>query len=174
MVVRLNHGRDIGGQSTGAPTRFHVGVGVNPFSPNLDAEWRRLDHKVEAGAEFIVTPPILDVAAFEPLLPRLVETRLPILGGVVALEGVRHAEFLMSEVVGVRIPDSLFERLRRAADPVAEATAAMVDVVMWLRERVQGIQVTTVHGTPRTAERLLTEIGRRLGLPSAAEERSRG
>ena len=43
MVARLNHGLDIGGQSIGAPTRFHIGVGVNPFAPNPDAEWRRLD-----------------------------------------------------------------------------------------------------------------------------------
>src|SRR6187399_172553 len=34
MVSRLNHGLDIGGQSIGAPTRFHLGVAVNPFAPD--------------------------------------------------------------------------------------------------------------------------------------------
>jgi hypothetical protein len=46
-------------------TRFHVGVAVNPFGPNPESEWRRLDFKVEAGAEFIMTPPILDLDAFD-------------------------------------------------------------------------------------------------------------
>ncbi len=64
MAVRLNQGLDIAGQPFGAPTRFLVGVAVNPFAPNPEAEWRRLRHKVEAGAEFIMTPPVLDVAAF--------------------------------------------------------------------------------------------------------------
>ncbi len=61
MVTRLNHGLDIGGQPIGSPTRFHIGVAFNPFSPSPDAEWRRLMYKVEAGAEFIVTPPLFDL-----------------------------------------------------------------------------------------------------------------
>ena len=54
MASSLNRGVDIGGQSLGAPTRFHIGAAVNPFSPDLDAEWRRLDFKIEAGAEYPV------------------------------------------------------------------------------------------------------------------------
>ena len=37
MVAQLNRGLDIGGQSIGAPTRFHIGVAVNPFAPNRTA-----------------------------------------------------------------------------------------------------------------------------------------
>ena len=33
--------------------------------PNLDEELRRFEYKVEAGAEFVVTRPVFDVAAFE-------------------------------------------------------------------------------------------------------------
>jgi homocysteine S-methyltransferase len=162
MVVRLNQGRDIADQPLGAPTRFHVGVAVNPFAPDLDAEWRRLDHKVEAGAEFIVTPPILDVGAFDAALPHLVGTGLPVVAGVAALESLRHAEFLASEVVGVRVAEALLERLRRATDESAEALAATFEIARALAERVQGLQITTVHGSAQTAERLLAQIMQRL------------
>ena len=40
---------------------------VNP-SRDLDQELRRLEFKVEAGAEFAVTRPVFDVAAFERFL----------------------------------------------------------------------------------------------------------
>ena len=63
---------------------FHVGVAVNPFAPDPDAEWRRLMHKVEAGAEFIVTPPVFDVEAFGAVLDRLTATGLPVLAGLAA------------------------------------------------------------------------------------------
>jgi methionine synthase / methylenetetrahydrofolate reductase(NADPH) len=169
IVVRLNQGRDIADQPLGAPTRFHVGVAVNPFAPNLDAEWRRLDHKVEAGAEFIVTPPILDLAAFDAVLPRLTGTGLPVIAGVAALESLRHAEFLASEVVGVRVAEALLERLRRAADEGAEALSATFEVARALAERVQGLQITTVHGSPQTAERLLAQIMQRLPQAAAAQ-----
>src|SRR5262249_41360705 len=109
MVSRLNQGLDISGQPIGVPTRFHIGVAFNPFGPSPDAEWKRLMYKVEAGAEFIVTPPIFDTAAFEPILARLRETGLPILAGLSALEGLKHAEFLASEVVGVKIPDGMLD-----------------------------------------------------------------
>jgi homocysteine S-methyltransferase len=159
MAVSLNHGLDTGGQSIGAPTRFHIGVAVNPFTPNLDAEWRRLDHKVEAGAEFIVTPAILDIDAFEAVAGRLRETRLPILAGVAALESLRQAEFMASEVVGVRVADTVLERLRAAGDEAAEGMAITREIVHRLRDCVQGIHITTLHGSPAAAERLLSELG---------------
>jgi homocysteine S-methyltransferase len=169
MVVRLNNGQDIAGQALGAPTRFHVGVAVNPFAPNPEAEWRRLAHKVEAGAEFIVTPPILDVPAFDQILPRLAATGLPLIAGVAALESVRHAEFFASEVVGVRVADALLDRLKQAGDEAAEALALTTEIARALAERVQGLQITTVHGSPQTAERLLAQIMQR--VPRAASSR---
>jgi methionine synthase I (cobalamin-dependent)/5,10-methylenetetrahydrofolate reductase len=158
MAVSLNHGVDTGGQSIGEPTRFHIGVAVNPFTPNLEAEWRRLDHKVEAGAEFLVTPVILDVDAFGAVAGRLRETKLPILAGVVALDSLRQAEFMASEVVGVRVAESILERLRRAADQAAEGLAITREIIERLRGRVQGIHITSLHGSPAAAERLLSTL----------------
>ena len=158
MVAQLNRGLDIGGQSIGAPTGFHIGVAVNPFAPDLDAEWRRLAHKVDAGAEFLVTPPIFDLPAFDQVLPRLKATGLPVLAGVVALEGLRHAEFMASEVTGVRVPDSILDRLRHAADEHAEAMSVTLEIARELAHRVDGLQVTSFHGSSRTAEALLEAL----------------
>jgi homocysteine S-methyltransferase len=155
MVVRLNRGLDIGGQPFGAPTAFHVGVVVNPFAPDPEAEWRRLDHKIEAGAEFIVTPPVFDLEGLDAALPRLRAAGVPIVAGVVALESVRHAEFFASEVAGARVPEALLDRLRGAGNEADEALAATREIVKGLRDRVQGIQVTGFHGSPATVERLL-------------------
>lgn len=158
MVARLNQGLDIAGQSIGLPTRFHIGVAVNPFAPNPDAEWRRLEHKVDAGAEFVVTPPIFDLDAFDRVLPRLKDAGLPILAGVAALEGVRHAEFMASEVVGVRMPERLVDTLRRAGDERAAAMAVTIELARELASRVEGMQVTAFHGSAQTAEALLTAM----------------
>jgi homocysteine S-methyltransferase len=157
MVARLNHGLDTGGQSIGAPTAYHIGVAVNPFAADVVAEWRRLDYKVAAGAEFIVTPPIFDLDAFDATLDRLRETRLPIVAGVVGLDSVRQAEFLASEVTGVRMPDALVERLRQAADPAAEGFAATCEILRALRTRVQGVLISPLHGSPDLVERAIKE-----------------
>lgn len=155
MVARLNSGLDIGGQPFGDVTSFHIGAVINPFAADLEAEWHRLGHKIAAGAEFLVTPPILDVRAFERVVPRLRDTGLPVVAGVGALENARHAEFLASEVVGVRVADAVLDRLRRADNQADEAAQVTREIVEALRELVQGIQVTWFHGAPAQAERLL-------------------
>jgi homocysteine S-methyltransferase len=161
MVSRLNRGVDIGGQAFGAPSRFHIGVAVNPFAPDLESELNRLKHKVEAGAEFIVTPPIFDVDAFGRVLDRLTDTGLPVVAGLAAIDGLRHAEFLASEVTGVKIVDATFDRLRRAKDERAEALAITLETADWLRSRVAGVQMTSFHGTLDTAERVLGALASR-------------
>jgi homocysteine S-methyltransferase len=90
---------------------------------------------------------------------RLRETRLPILAGVAALESLRQAEFMASEVVGVRVADTVLERLRAAGDEAAEGMAITREIVHRLRDCVQGIHITTLHGSPAAAERLLSELG---------------
>jgi homocysteine S-methyltransferase len=172
MVVRLNHGLDVAGQPIGAPTTFHVGVAVNPFAPDLDAEWRRLHHKVEAGAEFLVTPPVFDLDAFDAALDHLTATGLPVLAGIAAIDGLRHAEFMASEVIGVRIPDQTFDRLRRARDQAAEARAVTLEIAQGLRARVAGLQITSWHGAPGTAEALLSALAS--GATAAGRELRHG
>lgn len=158
MASRLNRGLDIGGQSLGAPTQFHIGAAVNPFSPDLDAEWRRLDFKIEAGAEYLLTPPIFDLEAFDAVLPRLTATGVPVIAAVVALENARQAEFHASEVSGVRLPDALLERMRQAADPVATGHDFSLTMARALKARVQGLRISTLHGSPEAGERLLSAL----------------
>ena len=170
MAARLNQGLDVAGQALGTATRFHLGAAVNPFAADPDAEWRRLAYKVEAGAEFLVTPPVLDVEAFEPALRRIQATGLPVLAGVAALQSLRHAEFLASEVIGVRVADQLLARLRAARDEEREASVATAEIVSWLKTRAQGVVITWLHGSTATAERLLPAVG--LSAPAAAGQGS--
>src|SRR3954463_7478549 len=121
VVSRLNHGCDVGGQTIGAATSFHIGVSVNPAASNLDQELRRFEYKVEAGAEFVFTRPIFDVKAFDAFLERIAHTGLPIVAGLFPFESARNAEFMANEVPGVRVPDALIDRMRRTDGPEAAA-----------------------------------------------------
>jgi homocysteine S-methyltransferase len=149
VVTRLNHGCDVGGQPIGAPTAFHLGVSVNPGASNLDQELKRFDYKVEAGAEFVITRPVFDVRAFELFLRRISPAKLPVLAGVFPFESARNAEFMANEVPGVRVPDALLDRMRRADGPdaaAAEGIAIARELAAELRRMVQGVQVSTQSG----------------------------
>jgi methionine synthase / methylenetetrahydrofolate reductase(NADPH) len=149
VVSRLNHGCDVGGQPIGAPTGFHVGVSINPAASNLDEELRRFAYKVEAGAEYVVTRPVFDLRAFETVLKHLEIARLPVIAGVFPFESARNAEFMANEVPGVRVPEALLDRMRRADGQeaaAAEGVAIAREIAGTLRQSVQGVLVSTQSG----------------------------
>ena len=148
VVNRLNHGLDIGGQSIGAPTRFHAGVMANP-SRDLDQELKRLEYKVEAGAEFVITRPIFDAQAFERFLQRVEAFRIPIIVGLWPFDSALNAEFMANEVPGVTVPEALVERMRRAASAeAAEAEGVSIarELLRNLRAMAQGVHIFTQSG----------------------------
>jgi methionine synthase I (cobalamin-dependent)/5,10-methylenetetrahydrofolate reductase len=148
VINRLNHGLDIGGQPIGDPTSFHAGVMVNP-SRDLDQELRRLEFKVEAGAEFAVTRPVFDVTAFERFLARVEPLGLPIIVGIWPFESALNAEFMANEVPGVTVPDVLVERMRRATTAeaaVAEGVQIAREIVMAVKGMAAGVQISTPSG----------------------------
>jgi homocysteine S-methyltransferase len=148
VITRLNHGLDIGGQSIGEPTAFHAGVMVNP-SRDLDQEIRRLAFKVDAGAEFAVTAPVFDVAAFERFLKRVEPLRVPIIAGVRPFESALNAEFMANEVPGITVPDALVARMRRttsAQAAIAEGVQVAREIVAVIKDLAAGVQVFTPAG----------------------------
>ena len=151
LVSNLNHGRDPGDNAIGAPTRFVIGVGVNPAPIDLEHELRRFAWKVEAGAEFAVTQPVFDASQLENFLRRTEGARVPIVAGIWPLVSVRNAEFLANEVPGVSVPDAVITRMRRAGEKskehaVAEGIAIAREMLGRVRDSVQGVQVSAPFG----------------------------
>jgi len=148
VVSRLNHGFDIGGQVIGAPTAFHVGVMINVGADDLDAEVRRFEYKVEAGAEFAVTRPVFDPAAFERLHKRIASAGLPILAGIWPFDSAREAEFMANEVPGVVVPDAVLARMRTVGADMAAAEGVAIarETLSAIRGLVDGVHVTAPGG----------------------------
>ncbi len=151
LVSRLNHGMDPGGNSIGAPTRYVIGVGVNPVAIDVEHELKRFAWKVEAGAEFAVTQPVFDTAQLESFVARIADTRIPVVAGIWPLVSVRNAEFLANEVPGVTVPQSIIDRMRRANEKskdhaVAEGIAIAREMLERVRPVVQGVQVSAPFG----------------------------
>jgi homocysteine S-methyltransferase len=162
VVARLNRGQDIGGQSIGQATAFHIGVAANPGALNLDEEIRRFEYKVEAGAEFAVTQPIFEASELAGFLQRTVAVRIPVLASITPLASLRHAEFMANELPGVRVPEAIIDRMRvaeSAGRAAAEGVAIAREIANEVRPLVQGIQVSTISGRVESALAFLEAIG---------------
>lgn len=151
LVRNLNRGLDPGGHAIGAPTRYAIGVGVNPAAIDPIVEHRRFAWKIEAGAEYAITQPVFDVEQLERFVRSLGNDGIPIVAGIWPLVSVRNAEFLANEVPGVVVPDSVIVRMRRANEKsrehaVAEGIAIAREMLDRVRGLVQGAQVSAPFG----------------------------
>jgi len=112
IINSLNCGVDYVGKEIGQPTNFAIGAAFNPFADDMEKEIARLSKKREAGADFLMTQPVFDMAALKAAVSMLPsDWNAPILVGVLPLRSARHAEFLHNEVPGITIPDALRAKL---------------------------------------------------------------
>src|SRR5688572_31346403 len=162
LVSQLNRGLDPGGNAIGQPTRFAIGVGVNPAALDLAHEIRRFEWKVDAGAEYAITQPVFDAAQLERFLERIKHVRIPIIAGIWPLVSARNAEFLANEVPGVVVPPEIIARMRAASDKskeaaVAEGIAIAREMLERVRPSVQGVQVSAPFGKVELALEVFRE-----------------
>ena len=109
-----------------------------------------------------VTMPVFDAAQFKTFSERLRASAIPVLAGIMPLESGRHAEFMANEVPGVRVPDAIVERMRRAdVDGRArdEGLAIAREIIADIRALVQGVQISTAPRAMEMALGLIEGLG---------------
>lgn len=159
MIRRLNCGEDLVGNAIGSQTAFHVGVGVNPGAMNLDTEVRRYQEKVEAGAEYVMTQPVFDIAHLERFLEQTRGHRVPLLVGILPLLSYRNAEFLHNEVPGMNIPEEIRKSLINCSEEEARERGITIARESIARARtyegVAGVYIMPPFGRQKLALQVL-------------------
>jgi len=119
---------------------LHTGVVLDPGpeSQGLETPVRRLERKIEAGAQFVVTQPYYDEAGLDKLAVATRRIEIPIILGLLPLRTPRHADFLHQKVAGINVPRQVRERMNRTDDPVAEGIANAREVLDLAHQRFAG------------------------------------
>jgi len=156
MANKLNHGLDIGNNPIGQPTAFCIGVGVNPGAINLEEEIKRFEYKVEAGAQYAITQPVFDTQQLRDFLTKIEHVRIPIIAGIWPLVSFRNAEFLHNEVPGVRVTQTIMERMFKASEKGKESAREeglqiARESLLEVQDIIQGVQVSAPFGNVRYA-----------------------
>jgi homocysteine S-methyltransferase len=94
---------------------------------------RRLEKKIEAGAQFAVTQPVYDEAYARTMHEATRHLGIPIVLGILPLRTARHAEFLHEKVAGIVVPEEVRTRMAGARDPVAEGIAGAREMLALAR-----------------------------------------
>ena len=128
--------RFLTGRPLTTPPRVMLGAAINPFVPPQDFQVDKLAKKIEAGADFFQTQYCYDLAQLETFMAQVRERELHkrayILVGVGVLSSAQSAIWKREHIPGVHIPDSVVERMSRAADPPAEGARIAVELLQGL------------------------------------------
>lgn len=141
----LNSEKDLAGNPLkGGPTQLFLGCGANPGAIDLDLEVARLEEKVEAGANYILTQPVYDSELYFRFHERTRHLKVPLMLGILPLASFRNAEFLTKEVPGMHVPAPVRERLRKCEDKEAARQTGIEVAREALREALPTIQGTYI------------------------------
>lgn len=133
LLAGMNRGVNAVGRPLNGHTKFIIGCAFNPNSVNFDSQVKKLESKLLAGAQYVMTQPVFDVELARQTAARLKPLGVPIFLGVMPLMSSRNAEFLHNEVPGIKIAEPLRERLRHCADDQA-ATRIGLEVAREVRD----------------------------------------
>ncbi|ANE47472.1 homocysteine methyltransferase [Paenibacillus swuensis] len=111
MIKQLNEGIAFSGKELKQKASFVVGAAFNPNVKHLDKAVQRLERKVEAGADYIMTQPVYDIGLIERIYQSTKHLDIPIFIGIMPLASGRNAEFLHNEVPGIQLSPEIRERM---------------------------------------------------------------
>jgi homocysteine S-methyltransferase len=136
-----------------------------------ELELHRLRHKLAAGAQYIMTQPIYDIAPLERFAATFGPIDVPVILGMIPLHSSKHAEYLHNEVPGISIPDDVRARMREAGDRGREVGVELAhQVITAARDRrlIQGCYLMPSYGRYDLVGELAQELLRSAGDPLGA------
>ncbi|MFC0216058.1 bifunctional homocysteine S-methyltransferase/methylenetetrahydrofolate reductase [Paenibacillus chartarius] len=111
MIKQLNDGIAFSGKPLKQRARFVVGAAFNPNVKHLGKAVERLERKIEAGADYIMTQPVYDPKLIERVHESTRHLKVPIFLGIMPLASGRNAEYLHNEVPGIQLSDEVRARM---------------------------------------------------------------
>jgi methylenetetrahydrofolate reductase (NADPH) len=153
MIFRkmTDEGRLWGGDEIMNPPKLCIGAATNPFGTPMGMHMLRTMNKLAAGAEFFQTQAVFDLDRFDEWMEGIrkqgIHKKAGIIVGILPLRTVRAARFMMNNVPGTCVPDTVLKRLTSAADSSAEGLRIAAETIEHVssQEGVAGIHIMPIN-----------------------------
>jgi methylenetetrahydrofolate reductase (NADPH) len=163
---KMNSGKDVDGG-----IRMFLGAAANPFADPFEFRVIRMAKKIQAGANFIQTQCIYDMARFREFMRMAVDMGLDkdcfILAGLTPLKSAGMARYMNRNVPGVTVPDAIVDRIAGAPKgrQAEEGIKLLVEQIEDVRSipGIAGIHIMAIEWEERVRE--IVEAARLLPRP---------
>jgi methylenetetrahydrofolate reductase (NADPH) len=156
-------GTTLAGAEVADPPRYLIGVADVPLADPYDPA--KLQAKLDAGADYVVTQIVYDVDALVAWAERMraegLFERAKVIVGITPLRSARQARFMDEKLPGVSVPASMIDTLEASGDDAPsvglELAAPLVDAIRRI-PGVAGIHVMAM-GHDETTRTLVAKAG---------------
>lgn len=165
-------GTYLSGRPIKPPPSLFPGAAANPFAPPYEFRPLRVGKKVDAGARFIQTQIVFNVARFRTFMERVVDLglhkRVPILAGVAPVRSVKAATFMKDGVPGMDVPETIVRRMEAAGDKKARREEEGIRICVEIIDELEGVPgLAGFHLMPIAWEAAVATISKEAGLRPA-------
>ncbi|MFJ8066301.1 bifunctional homocysteine S-methyltransferase/methylenetetrahydrofolate reductase [Psychrobacillus sp. NPDC096426] len=128
LIKQLNEGISFSGKSLRKKANFSVAAAFNPNVRVLDRAVKRLEKKIECGADYFITQPVYTKEKIQEIYEATKHLATPIFIGIMPLTNIRNSEFLHNEVPGIKLSEEVLERMRACGEDRERATAEGIQI----------------------------------------------
>ncbi|MED2912527.1 bifunctional homocysteine S-methyltransferase/methylenetetrahydrofolate reductase [Bacillus velezensis] len=116
LIKQFNEGISLSGKPLGKKTNFSVAGAFNPNVRHLDKAVKRLEKKNECGADYFVSQPVYSEQQLIDIHHETKHLKTPVYIGIMPLTSSRNAEFIHHEIPGIKLSDSIREKMALAGE----------------------------------------------------------
>ena len=145
-IQSLKRGTDMAGFELDGSPDFTVGCTFGSYVDDqaLEQEIEKAHKKIEAGAQFLLTPAVFDMDRFSSFLNKAKGLGVPLIPTVFLLKTVGIARYMATYEPGAFIPEALIKRMRQSKNREMEGFIIAGETIKQLKSLVQGVQIVTL------------------------------
>lgn len=114
LIKQFNNGVSYSGKPLGQKTNFSVAAAFNPNVRHLDKAVVRLEKKIAHGADYFISQPLYSNQQIIDVYEATRNLQAPIYIGIMPLTSSRNAEFIHNEIPGIKLSDSIRDKMASA------------------------------------------------------------
>ncbi len=152
LIKKLNSGLDYNDKEFGGNTEFMISCTAMPTAKDMDREIKRMEKKIDAGADFFQTQVVYDADKTLDFLEKTKALNTPVIIGIMPLKSAKMARFMDKNVDGIDVPETVIAQME---DGEATGIDIACDFIKQVIDHVDGIHIMAmgdVKGTNKIIE----------------------
>jgi methylenetetrahydrofolate reductase (NADPH) len=145
-IRTLQDGRDLAGFDLDGRPEFTVGCKLGSWSDKqgLQDELELAKKKIDAGARYMIAPPVFDADRFGDLVESAARFNIPVIATVFLIKSVAVARYIATNEPGAHISEHLIRRMRKSSDREMEGVKIAAEIITELRKSARGVLIQTM------------------------------